>query len=292
MEFVLENAQLRVTVSTLGAELHSIIRKCDGVEHLWQGDPAVWAGQAPVLFPFTGNLKDGHFFAKGGTYYGGHHGFARNLEHTPVFKDEQKLVLELTDSAETMTRWPWRFRLVSTYVLEGDSIRHTLTVENEDEEPISFGIGFHPAFAVPFDSAHTVDDYELRFDRVESPLCLTCDQKGLLDGTTYMLGTNITTVKLDEQLFANDSHCMVGLHSETLGIYEKDSGRAVVCNAGDFPYVLLWSKPGIPKFVCMEPWNSTPGPNDWDNHWVTKPAAAVLEPGGSYSTTMVTRFTR
>ena len=72
MEFVLENAQLRVTVSTLGAELRSVIRKCDGVEHLWQGDPAVWAGQAPVLFPFTGNLKDGHFFAKGGTYDGGH----------------------------------------------------------------------------------------------------------------------------------------------------------------------------------------------------------------------------
>ena len=42
MIYILENDNLRVKVSSLGAEMQSIRRVEDGTEYLWQGDPAFW----------------------------------------------------------------------------------------------------------------------------------------------------------------------------------------------------------------------------------------------------------
>ena len=53
MEYILENEQLKVTVSDAGAEIRSIVGKKTGTEYLWQGDPTYWAGRAP------GTLKPG-----------------------------------------------------------------------------------------------------------------------------------------------------------------------------------------------------------------------------------------
>lgn len=292
MEYTIENECLCVTVTTMGAQVKSVVRKSDGVEHMWQADPQVWGFHAPILFPYTGRLKDGILEAKGKTYTGGLHGFARTMEHRFVRQSQEELVLELTDTPETLEVLPYRFRLVSTFRLEKDSLHHTLTVENRDQEQLLFGIGFHPAFAVPFDSGHQATDYELRFDKLESPLCLGTAPRGLVNGSCYYLGRNIRAIPVDEKLFANDSHCMVNLISGTLGLYEKDTGRAVVCKISGFPYVLIWSMPGMPRFVCIEPWNSLPSPEDGGYAWEEKPAAARLEPAQTWSTTLTTSFIR
>ena len=293
MELCIENEYLKVTVTTDGAQIKSVVRKCDGVEHIWQADPAVWGCYGPILFPYAGRVKDEKIEAKGQLFENcKSHGFAWRMEHTPVYCGGNSLALELTDSPETLQKWPYRFRLVSTFTLEGDTLHHTLTVENHDEEEMPFGIGYHPAFRLPFDDSHTYEDYELRFDCVESPLCINTDIGGLVGDKLYCLGRNITGIPLDENLFANDSHCMTGLSSRTLGLYEKDTGRGVVCSIRNFPYVLLWSKPGIPKFVCIEPWHSTPSHVDGSYRWEEKPAAAILAPGDDWTTTLSISFVR
>lgn len=55
MEFVLDNGSIRVALSTAGGSFTSI--KANGREYLWQGDPAVWSGQAPICFPICGGLR-------------------------------------------------------------------------------------------------------------------------------------------------------------------------------------------------------------------------------------------
>ena len=95
------------------------------------------------------------------------------------------------------------------------------------------------------------------------------------------------------KLFADDSLCMVNLSSDTLGIYEKDTGKAVVCSIKGFPYTLIWSaKSEKVHFVCIEPWQSLTGPEEGSQEWSQRPAAAVLQPGESYSTTLTTTFDR
>ena len=291
-EFTIENEYLKVTVTTWGAQIKSVVRKLDGVEHIWQADKAVWGYHAPILFPHAGKVVDGKIEARGGVYESGQHGFARLMEHDFVEQTADTIVLELCANEETLAKFPYDFRLVSTFSLEGDTLHHSLTVENLDEVQMPFGIGYHPAFAVPFDDQHVATDYELRFDELESPICLNCLPTGLVQKDHYYLGNNITAIPLDEQLFANDSHCMVNLKSRTLGLYEKGTGRGVVCDIAEFPYTLLWSKPGMPKFVCIEPWHSLPSYEGSSPKWEEKPAAAVLNPGEGWSTTLSMRFVR
>lgn len=293
MEYTIENEYLKVTVTTWGAQVKSVVRKSDGVEHMWNADKSVWGYHAPIMFPYAGRLPDGKLQAKGQIAEGaGPHGFARTAQHTFLRHNEHSVVLALSDSAETYALWPYKFRLLSTFTLEGDTLHHTLTVENRDEENMRFGLGYHPGFAIPFDSAHKLDDYELRFSSMESPLCLGTAPKGLLNGQVYYLGKNIDTIPIEAGMFDNDSHCMVNLTSKTLGIYEKGTGRAVVCNIEKFPYCLLWSKPGVPQFICIEPWMSLPSPDDGDYDWDHKPAAAVIAPGKTWSATLSTSFVR
>ena len=108
--------------------------------------------------------------AKGVEYAGGQHGFARDVEHTMTHHADNLLEFELHANAETLPKWPYAFVLRSTFTLEGETVHHTLTVENPVEDKLCFGIGYHPAFALPFDDRHVTEDYEIRFDGVESPL--------------------------------------------------------------------------------------------------------------------------
>ncbi len=292
MEYSIENEYLKLTVTTWGAQVKSVVRKCDGVEHIWQADKSVWGYHAPILFPHAGKVVDGVIEAKGGVYESGQHGFARLMEHDFVDQTGDTIVLELCSSPETLAKFPYEFRLVSTFTLENDTVHHTLTVENLDTEKLPFGIGYHPAFTVPFDDKHVATDYELRFSDVESPICINNLPHGLMHGDIYHLSANIQSLPIDENLFANDSHCMVNLKSATLGLYEKRTGRGVVCSIAEFPYTLIWSKPGMPKFVCIEPWHSLPSPENGSRRWEEKPAAAILNPGEAWSCTLSTSFVR
>ena len=293
MEYTIENEYLIVTVTTWGAQVKSVIRKYDDVEHIWQADKSVWGYHAPILFPHAGKVVDGLIEAKGEVYQAKPHGFARLMEHMLVCQTENSIELELRSNEETLRMFPYAFRLISTFTLEGDTLHHKLTVENRDADKLYFGIGYHPAFAVPFDEEHTLSDYELRFSEPESPICLDCQPLGLIHGDFYTLGSNIRALPITRELFANDSHCMVNLRSHKLGIYEKGTGRAVVCDISEFPYTLIWSMPGgEPKFVCIEPWHSLPSPEDGSIRWEEKPAASILEPGESWSCNLSTSFVR
>ena len=241
MQATIQNEFLSLTVDTHGAEAVSL-KNAAGEELLWQADPAVWKRHAPILFPWTGKLKDGSFTHGGKTYKGGQHGFARDVEHTLLKAGGDTIQLELRpDEAMKAEKFPFDFVLTSTFRLDGKTLHHTLTVSNPGAEELRFGIGYHPAFQVPFDDSHTVEDYEFRFDQPESPVILDASGGGLLTGKCYYQWKNQQAIQLTNDLFDNDSFCMAGLRTRTLGIYEKDTGRSIVCDVAGFPYTLIWS---------------------------------------------------
>ena len=288
MRYSIENDTLRLTVDTHGAEAVSVIHKPTGAELLWSGDSSVWGRHAPILFPYTGKLT-----AKGVEYAGSQHGFARDVEHAMTRHTADTLEFELHANPETLPKWPYAFVLRSTFVLDGETIHHTLTVENPVEEQLRFGIGYHPAFALPFDDRHTTEDYEIRFDGLESPLCVSAIPNGLLNGQSYYLARNTETIPLTDDLFDSDSHCMVNLKTAHVSVVEKDTGRSVICNVEGYPYVLIWSAAKKPlHFICIEPWHSLPGEENGPLEWEQRPCAASLKKGESWSTTLSTTFVR
>lgn len=295
MQATIHNEFLTLTVDTHGAEAVSL-KNAAGEEMLWQADPAIWGRHAPILFPWAGKLAGGALTHKGKSYPGGQHGFARDLEHTLLRAEGDTIELELrADEAIKAERFPFDFVLRSTYRLDGKTLHHTLTVQNPATaaEELRFGLGYHPAFAMPFDAAHTTQDYEFRFDQPESPVVLDCWPNGLLTGKCYYQWKNQQVIPLTDELFANDSFCMAGLRTHTVGIYEKDTGRSIVCKVEGFPYTLLWSAPAKPvRFVCIEPWHSLPAAENDPQEWSQRAAAACLAPGQEWTTTLSTTFDR
>ena len=185
MQATIHNEFLTLTVDTHGAEAVSL-KNAAGEELLWQADPAVWKRHAPILFPWTGKLPGGTFEVDGKTYKGGQHGFARDMEHTLLKAEGDTIQLELrSDDAIKAERFPFDFVLTSTFRLDGKTVHHTLTVRNPGTEELRFGIGYHPAFNIPFDAQHTTTDYEFRFDQPESPVILDARPNGLLSGKCY-----------------------------------------------------------------------------------------------------------
>ena len=71
----LSNEKITVKINELGAEIRSIL--CDGKEIMWGGDPAIWSGTAPIMFPICGGLKEDKYLYKGNEYILTKHGFAK-----------------------------------------------------------------------------------------------------------------------------------------------------------------------------------------------------------------------
>ena len=166
MTFELKKGDLRATARSLGGELVSL-RDGDGLEYIWQGDPAFWAGQNPILFPVVGSLKDGKVDIGGKTCEMGRHGFARGLEFAPVEQGEDFVTLELRENEETLMQYPFPFSLKVTHRLLEDGFSTTFTVKNTGTTPMPFCIGAHTAIRCPLQAGERFEDYELLFEEPE-----------------------------------------------------------------------------------------------------------------------------
>ena len=75
-----QNDQLQISVQYFGAVLCSVKSVNTGHEFLWQGNPAVWNGQSPVLFPIIGKLLADKCRINGKEYEIIRHGIARHRD--------------------------------------------------------------------------------------------------------------------------------------------------------------------------------------------------------------------
>lgn len=258
MLYTIENEVLAVTASTLGGELWDIRAKGEPqVPCLWDGAAGIWPRRAPVCFPWCGAVEDGWFEAEGRRFPAGSHGFVRDLEHTLTERSAGRLGFRL-DWPGDGSRWPWAFSFETVHALEGARLITTCAAVNQSETAMPVQMGFHPGFRCPLDPARPLTDYVVRFQLPEAP-----------DGTDLL--------PLGPELFARDSLCFQGLRSAWVRLEERHTGRYLQVEPMGAPYLLLWSRPGIPGFLCIEPWTGYPGPG---HSLSRRPGAALLDPGG------------
>ena len=137
MTFELKKGGLRAAARTLGGELVSL-RDGSGREHIWEGDPAFWSGQNPILFPIVGALKEGKVDIGGTVYEMGRHGFARGMEFAPAEQGEDFVTLELRETEDTLKCYPFPFSLKVTHRLLEDGFTTTFSVTNTGTAPMPF----------------------------------------------------------------------------------------------------------------------------------------------------------
>lgn len=278
MRVSLSNAFLWADIQTGGGELVSL-RDRAGTEYIWQGDPAFWSGQNPILFPIVGSLKNGRVDIGGRAFEMARHGFARRSEFSVVEQGEDFCVLELRDSPETLARYPFPFVLRVRHQLLNDGFSTAFTVENPGEGPLPFCIGAHTAINCPLFQGERFEDYSLVFDQAEDADTLLLTPEGLIrrSGSEPMLRGG--TVALDYGVFQRlDTVIFQGLHSRRVRLRHKETGRGVSLDFHEFPMVAFWTKPGGP-FLCMEPWQGCAALDDESGRFQDKPHVLKLAPG-------------
>ena len=278
MTHTLTNASLTAAVQTQGGELVSLQDRT-GAEYIWQGGPAFWSGQNPVLFPIVGSLKDGQVEIGGQTFQMDRHGFARRSTFTLADQGPDFAVLELQENPETLARFPFPFILQVRHQLLENGFSTAFIVENPGPTPLPFCVGAHTAIRCPLSEGERFEDYELTFYQPEDADTLLLNPQGLLqDGKSEPMLRG-GKVALDYETFRRlDTIIFQGLRSQNVTLRHKATGRGVALDFRGFPMIAFWTKPGAP-FLCMEPWHGCAAYTGESGRFQDKPHVLTLAPG-------------
>lgn len=248
----IENDFLRVGIKEFGCELTSIISKETGSEFLWQGNPDIWSGQSPILFPIIGRLIDDRYTLGNCEYEMPKHGFARRMPWKLLKKNDSNISLVLTETEDTLRIYPFRFELIVTFSLEKNKLTVSHEVINKTDGNMYFSLGAHPAFNCEIGD-------RLIFDRNETLEKIKIDlEHSLRLPETFPLLNNEKEIIITKDIFNEDALITKGVKSEKITLVSDGLKRKIVFDLGKAPYLGIWAKPGAP-YVCIEPWN---GVND------------------------------
>lgn len=278
----IKNEYLNVVVNTSGAELNSIKDTKDNTEYLWQADENVWKRHAPVLFPIVGRLNDNKCTIDGKEYSMTQHGFARDMKFKLDLASNDKVVYSLTESNETLKKYPYRFLLTISYTLKNNKINVEYSVKNTDDKEIWFSIGAHPAFTCPIEDGTSYDDYYLKFDREhDAPANFIKDT--MISNNADLVPDNSDTIPLSKDLFKYDALVFKNIKCHRVSILSKKTNKKVSVRFYGLPYLGIWSKTtDDAKFVCIEPWHGTADSSDSDGDFKKKDCIISLKPGREY----------
>ena len=254
----MKNNRIAIEVNSHGAELVRLTGMTEGREYLYDARPHFWNRHAPVLFPFVGSVRDKKYRYEGNTYTMGQHGFARDSEFTLVEQGEDRQVWELKESAESLKNYPFRFVLRCGFTLKDNRLIVDWEVTNpEEEKPLYFSIGAHPAFF-----CHVGQEGEEDCDRI----IVGGDRQGSFTwygiGDTALAAPEKTfTMPADfpavTKTFANDALIIPNEGKSTVAFATPD-GTEYVRMYYEAPLMGIWTPVRAlddpAPFVCMEPW--------------------------------------
>lgn len=247
MYYKIENEYLTAQIDDMGAQLHSLKTKSDDYEYIWQGNPDVWYGQAPVLFPTIGQLHDDKYLYNGKAYPLAKHGFARKTMFEVAEVEGSRAVFVLKSNADTLAMFPFSFEFVVCFELVGRALKVTQTVINTDEKTMYYCNGAHPAFNCALGDSLVFDEDETGMvaEKIDHTNIII-DKKfdvDLVDGKEIVITADI---------FNEDALILSDLNSSVVTL-KTANGKDVRFDYGDAPYLGIWAKPGAP-YVCIEPW--------------------------------------
>ena len=250
---IIENNFLRVSIDEKGAELTSIYSKALSLEYMWDGDPAFWSKQSPVLFPIVGGLKNNTYFYHNRAYELPRHGFAREKVFSVIDQSSNEITFLLQSDDETLLVYPFSFEFRISYSLNESTLVVTYDIINVGDEEMYFSVGGHPAFKVPLLANTKYEDYYLEFNRKEKSSRWPVSPDGLIDEEPIPVFNNDSVIPLRKELFVHDALVFKDLVSNKVALKCNKHDRGVDFEFEGFPYMGIWAAKNA-DFVCIEPW--------------------------------------
>ena len=279
----IENEKLIVGVKEFGCEITSIKSKTTGYEFMWQGNPDIWSGQAPILFPIVGRLIEDKYTLGGKEYEMPKHGFARKMPWKYIGSDGSSMSFHLSDTPDTLMIYPYKFVLTVTYTLDGNTLIVSHNISNKTENVMYFSIGAHPAFNCTIGDKLTFDENEtLCTEKIDLVKSLRLPDKALvLNGKKDIIIT--------KDIFNEDALILSEIKSENITLHLSEGERKIKFNLGKAPYLGIWAKPGAP-YVCIEPWYGVNDSQIKKNDFSQKDAINAVNAKESFTFTWKAEF--
>ena len=149
--YILDDGQgtRAVILPEKGATAVSLCR--NGVEFLYRDDENLQSPERPrcgipFLFPIFGRLKEGKYRWDGAEYAMEIHGFGHTSPWQITSQTENTLHLTLKSTEDTLTQYPFVFRVSLLFSLEDGALTIAQKYENLDDRPMPYNYGFHPYF--------------------------------------------------------------------------------------------------------------------------------------------------
>lgn len=245
------------------------------------GDPASWAGRAPLLFPIVGRLANDAYRHGGQTYVLPKHGFARTAMFDVVHQAGDAALFRLRDDAATRGAYPFAFELDARFALADATLAMTVTVRNCGATAMPASFGFHPAFAWPLPGAAARAGHRITFAAAEPAPLAALSPDGLILPTPRPTPVAGRDLMLDDTLFTDDALIWTALNSRQLTYGAEGAGQLEIAFP-DTDMLGVWTKPGAP-FVCIEPWAGHADPVGYAGDFVDKPGIFIVAPGDARS---------
>jgi galactose mutarotase-like enzyme len=274
----LRSEELSAAVDPQGAQL-STLRDRQGRDLLWDGDPAVWSGRAPLLFPIVGVLVGGVYRLDGHVYALNRHGFARGRQFDLIDATPATAVFKLKADAATLEIYPYRFELDVQFAIEGPTLSITTWVRNAGEAAMPASFGYHPGFRWPLPFGRTRASHFVEFANDEPAPIRRLNAQGLLMPQPRPTSVANRRLPLNDALFQDDVIIFDEIRSRSV-IYGAAGGPRLQISYPDTPYLGIWTKPGA-NFICIEPWHGVADPEGFSGELRVKPGIFMVAPGGA-----------
>jgi len=280
---VLRSSELTVEIDAHGAQLTTIKDRA-GRDLLWDGNPAVWSGRAPLLFPIVGVLVDGSYRYGSKTYRLPRHGFARDRTFSIEETTSSTATLILKADEASLLVYPFRFELAVRFELVGPTLSVTTSIRNKGNADMPASFGYHPGlrWPLPFGQART--SHFIEFESEETAPIRRIDSAGLLMPQRQPTPVSRRRLTLDDALFQDDVLIFDQIQSRSV-MYGSDDGPRIQVSFPDAPYLGIWTKPGA-HFICIEPWHGVTDCQGFSGDFTGKAGVFVLRSGGALETTM------
>lgn len=279
MLYSIQNPYLHVQICDIGAELHSI---CDrnGLERLWQADPAVWEGHAPLLFPVIARLKNETYSLDGTPYRMPIHGFAGAKRFSVTEQRENSITFTLESDADTRACYPFDFVLTVCFALDGPRLTKTCTVYNCSASVMPFELGGHDGLCTALHPGERMEDYYVEFPGSTVLHARCSDENLMLLDQTREVPLDAERLYLTPEVFALDALILENLPASTVTLGSRKSAAKVTLSFTGFPYLGVWSRyaPRKGNYVCLEPWSALPDCAYLDTELANKHGVRLLQP--------------
>jgi galactose mutarotase-like enzyme len=279
----LRSSELTAEIDAHGAQL-STLRDRAARDLLWNGDPSVWSGRAPLLFPIVGVLVNGSYRWGSKTYRLPRHGFARDRTFSIDDATPSTAEFRLNADETSFLSYPFRFELAVRFELVGATLSLTTSIRNMGDTDMPASFGYHPGFRWPLPYGQPRTSHFIEFECEENAPVRRIDGAGLLMPERHPTPVSHRRLTLADALFRDDVLIFDELNSRSV-TYGSDEGPRIRVSFPDAPYLGIWTKPGAP-FICIEPWHGITDRQGFSGDFRDKEGVFVLPGGNARQTTM------